>query len=141
MNDLITVRSRLKIFKEFGLQSLKSGRTMICLRALCMTLHQKMKFCIKDFFSECDQIRRKLRISSHLLKKSLMENFIFFCSVIKTDCLLTYPNWYQIYHIPTTQGEKKMLPNISLGLIRFCYLIFHWLKLTGKNGFTYSKFI
>ena len=38
---------------------------------------QKMKFSIKDFFSKCDQIQRKLRISSHLLKKSLMENFIF----------------------------------------------------------------
>ena len=41
---------------------------------------QKLKFSIKDFFSKCDQIRRKLRISSHLLKKSLMENFSF-CSV------------------------------------------------------------
>ena len=38
---------------------------------------QKMNFSIKDFFSKCDQIRRKLRIWSHLLKKSLMENFIF----------------------------------------------------------------
>ena len=37
-----------------------------------------MKFSIKDFFSKCDQIRRKLRIWSHLLKKSLMENLIFF---------------------------------------------------------------
>ena len=36
-----------------------------------------MKFSIKDFFSKCDQIRRKLRIWSHLLKKLLMENFIF----------------------------------------------------------------
>ena len=36
-----------------------------------------MKFSIKDLFSKCDQIRRKLRIWSHLLKKSLMENFIF----------------------------------------------------------------
>ena len=36
-----------------------------------------MKFSIKDFFSKCDQIRRKLGIWSHLLKKSLMENFIF----------------------------------------------------------------
>ena len=36
---------------------------------------QKMKFSIKDFFSKSDQIRRKL-----LLKKSLMENFIF-CAV------------------------------------------------------------
>ena len=39
-----------------------------------------MKFSIKDFFSKCDQIRRKLRIWSYLLNKSLMENFIF-CGV------------------------------------------------------------
>ena len=38
---------------------------------------QKIKFSIKDFFSKCDQIRRKLRFWSHLLKKSLMQNFIF----------------------------------------------------------------
>ena len=36
---------------------------------------------MKDFLSKCDQIRRKLRIWSHLLKKSFMENFIF-CAVI-----------------------------------------------------------
>ena len=36
-----------------------------------------MKFSIKDFFSKCDQIRKKLPIWSHLPKKSLMENFIF----------------------------------------------------------------
>ena len=41
---------------------------------------QKMNFSIKDFFSECDQIRKKLRIWSQLLKKFLMENFIF-CAV------------------------------------------------------------
>ena len=40
----------------------------------------KMKFSIKRFFSKCDQIRRKLRIWSHLLKKFLTENFIF-CAV------------------------------------------------------------
>ena len=40
-----------------------------------------MKFSIKDFFSKCDKIRKKLRIWSHLLKKSLMENFIF-CAVM-----------------------------------------------------------
>ena len=33
-----------------------------------------MKFSITDFFSKCDQIRRKF------LKKSAMENFIF-CAV------------------------------------------------------------
>ena len=36
---------------------------------------QNMKFCIKDFFSKCDQIRRILRIWSHFLKKFLTENF------------------------------------------------------------------
>ena len=36
-----------------------------------------MKFSGKDFFSKCDQIRSFLQIWSHLLKKSLMENFIF----------------------------------------------------------------
>ena len=39
-----------------------------------------MKFSIKESYSKCVQIRRKLRIWSHLLKKSLMENFIF-CAV------------------------------------------------------------
>ena len=39
-----------------------------------------MKFSTKDFFSRCDQIRRKLRIWSHLLKKVLMENLIV-CAV------------------------------------------------------------
>ena len=44
-------------------------------------LHKKMKFSIKDFFSKCDQIRGIFRIWSHLLKKSLMENLNFLCSV------------------------------------------------------------
>ena len=39
-----------------------------------------MKFSITDFFSKCDQIRRKLQIWSYLLKKSWIENFIF-CAV------------------------------------------------------------
>ena len=41
------------------------------------TKNEVMKFSIKDFFSKCDQIRSSLRIWSRLLKKSLMENFIF----------------------------------------------------------------
>ena len=41
---------------------------------------QKMEFSIKDFFSKCDQIRNFLWIWSHLLQKSLMDNFIF-CAV------------------------------------------------------------
>ena len=38
---------------------------------------QKMKFSIKDFFSKCDQMRSFLRIWPYLLKKYLMEIFIF----------------------------------------------------------------
>ena len=41
---------------------------------------EKMKFSIKGFFSKWDRICSFLQISSHLLKKSLMENFIF-CAV------------------------------------------------------------
>ena len=59
----------------------------------------KMKFSIKDFFSKCDQIRKKLQIWSHLLKKSLMENFIFVavictvgtCSNCSDATIIKYP--------------------------------------------------
>ena len=48
--------------------------------------HYTKKFSIKDFFSKCDQICRKLQTWSHLLKKSIIENFIF-CAVciVKTN--------------------------------------------------------
>ena len=58
---------------------------------------QKMNFTIKDFFSKCNQIRRKLRIWLHLLKKSLMENFIF-CAVFW---------WYNIYDDETSMICKS----------------------------------
>ena len=57
-----------------------------CVLILIMTLKllkliaQTVKFFIKDFFSKCALIRSFLRIWSHLLKKSLMGNFIF-CAV------------------------------------------------------------
>ena len=55
-------------------------RLLIVLISTGIDTEQKLKFSINGFFSKCDQIRRKLRIWSHLLKKSLMENFIF-CAV------------------------------------------------------------
>ena len=62
---------------------------------------QKMKFSIKDFFSKCDHIRSFLRIWSHLLKKSVMENFIF-CALILNgtyeDFLLWVIVWITNYH-------------------------------------------
>ena len=66
---------------------------------------QKMKFSIKDFFSKCDQIRRKLRICSHLLKKSLMENFIF-CAVLVDHYIKT------IKAIPALFCLKYVMKNI-----------------------------
>ena len=58
-----------------------------------------MKFSINDFFSKCDQIRRNLRIWSHLLNKFLMENFTF-CAVILSIFLFLYiyNAWYKLFN-------------------------------------------
>ena len=48
---------------------------------LSQTLHTKMKFPFKDFSSYSSF----LRICSHLLKKSLMENAIF-CAMVENTC-------------------------------------------------------
>ena len=58
---------------------------------------KKMKFSIKDLFCKCDRIRSFLQIWSHLLKKSLKENFIF-CAVlslvaIDKGCTYFYINY------------------------------------------------
>ena len=41
-----------------------------CFKVGNYSLHKKMKFDVKDFFIKFDQIRRKLPIWPHLLKKS-----------------------------------------------------------------------
>ena len=51
---------------------------------------QKMRFSIKDFFSKCDQVRSFLLIWPHLLKKSLMENFIFSAVLVYHKTLTVY---------------------------------------------------
>ena len=62
-----------------------------------MTSDMKQVHCTKvevshqGFFSKCDQIRKKLRIWSYLLKKSLMENFIFYAVVNENTQLLPCP--------------------------------------------------
>ena len=58
---------------------------------------QKMKFSINGFSSKSDQIRRKLRICSRLLEKSLMENFFFLYSVC---CLVSrYEELWLFYQL------------------------------------------
>ena len=66
-----------------------------------LTTAQKMIFSTKGFFSKCDQIRSFLRISSHLLKQSLMENFIF-CAVYpfgksKSKTMVESLRFYKIF--------------------------------------------
>ena len=65
-----------------------NGKISYAVRTQCLThTPQKMKFSIKDFFINCYESHRKLRFCSHLLKTSLMENFIF--------CAETYPlRWF-----------------------------------------------
>ena len=82
-----------------------------------MPLQKKMKFSIKDFFSKCDQIRRKIRIWSHLLKNSLMENFSFLCSV--SICFETKPMTTLSSHFNRAQTidgwwREKLMVSISI---------------------------
>ena len=83
-----------------------------------------MKFSFQDFFSKCDQIRMKLRIWLHLLKKSLMENFIF-CTV-KIRSALTGILYKQVCFHPQAQicliefiaKNTVISPNFLVG--KFC---------------------
>ena len=83
---------------------------------------QKINFSNKDFLSKCDQIRSFLRVWSHLLKKSIMENFIF-CVVMRTSFSIL---------------EKKIRKNKSSPLKRirksnsFPRLLFPMTQKTGK---------
>ena len=67
------------MFQAFPGKCLLSELKLHCFDLVVRTIRtaRKMKFSIKNFFSKCDQIRRKLWTGSHLLKKSLVENFIF----------------------------------------------------------------
>ena len=75
---------------------------------------QNMKFSIKDFFSKYKQIRSLLRIWSHLLKKSLIENFIF-CAVIFE--IGVFESWVCI--VPETCHLKKKLNKLFQLLLAF----------------------
>ena len=62
-----------------------------------------MRFSIKNFFSKCDQIRSFLWIWSHLLKKSLMGNFIFFVQHY------THSKWSHIIVLKVKRSLKYQL--------------------------------
>ena len=81
-----------------------------------------MKFSIKDFFSKCDQIRRKLRIWSHLLKKSFMGNFIFCAVTDYKKKLFKNTDWMKIslfarvFHVILKNLCKKRVKNHFLAI-------------------------
>ena len=76
-----------------------------------------MKSSIKDFYCKRDQIRSFLRIWSHLLKKSLMENFIFSAMWTQYFPLQTYLFlWKQNYcFISEFLKLKTLSGNVSSG--------------------------
>ena len=76
-----------------------------------------MKFFIMDFFSKCDKIRKKLRIWSHLRKKSLMENFIF-CAVEPYNFSFNNRSSNQLY-LTELLGFLT-----SLGMLNLLHLIY-----------------
>ena len=90
-----------------------------------------MKFSIKDFFSKCDQIRRKLRIWSHLLKKSSMENFIF-CAVsssyIDINFSLLEHVYSEVYSEPRQISEMEHLIKIVNDFLHPCKSNEHFLS-------------
>ena len=79
----------------------------LCWSLFLITLQvsQKIMFSIKDFFSKFDQICNFLRIWSYLLKKSLMENFIFCeaCNAVKKRLQhRCFPVKFEKFHWPCT---------------------------------------
>ena len=106
-----------------------SSFTAVCFGLLTKAMNpnttQKAKFSIKNFFSKCDQIRWKVRIWSHLLKKSLMENFIF--------CTVKYEN-YEDFRVPLTRKSKKT------ACVHFllCAYNMHPQKLDKRSNFSYA---
>ena len=75
---------------------------------MVVSLYEKMKFSNKDFFRKCYQIRGKLRIWTHLLKKSLMENFIF-CAVSVFDSVTVIVAWFPFVWLFFSYPESRTL--------------------------------
>ena len=69
-------------FSVFKRRKKTSGMNWVNQHFQQLPLHKKMKFSIKEFFSTCDQIRRKLRIWS-FTKESLNGTLHFLCSLLQ----------------------------------------------------------
>ena len=85
---------------------------------------QKMKFSITVFFSKCDQIHNFLWIWSHLLKKFLIENFIF-CAMI----VLHFSQCCSIFKGLCFEISTKLYFNYILQFS--CCSLFFWARSYG----------
>ena len=95
----------------------------------------KTEVFIKDLFSKCDQICRKLQIWSQLLKKSLMENFSFCAVEIKYFGDFTFKMCQIKFHIQ----KEKMLGGIYRIKIYKSKLLFFVFSRT-KHYWLFSHF-
>ena len=89
----------------------------LSMNALALTA-QTMTFSIKDFFSKCDQMRRKLRIWSHLLKKFLMKFLIFYAVIIyylSSCCVRDVPLTWKFANF-----FHELLPSFPYFLLSLC---------------------
>ena len=66
------------VFEYKSATNMFSKKNLIPKSFLINLTKQEIKFSIMDFFNKSDQIHSFLRIWSHLLLKTLMENFTFF---------------------------------------------------------------
>ena len=82
-----------------------------------------MTFSIKDFFNKWDQICSFLCIWSHLLKKSLMENFIF-CVVEGVFRVLSNVCLRRLFceEIPSQMHDKVLNTPLRLFFLSFMEL-------------------
>ena len=96
----------------------------------------KMKFFIKDFFSKYDQIRSFLRIWSYLLKKSLMENFIF-CTKSGLNLLVTLTIWHPLQK--RSEGpckyvrQRALQQSLTAKNLNYCCKALHFRCFLGSS--------
>ena len=84
---------------------------------------QKVKLFIKDFCSKCDQFRSFLRIWSHLLEKSLMENFIF-CAVYVQQWGPALMKFFRFNAVVKLKNMLHMKKNENINCCILCCYMF-----------------
>ena len=104
---------------------------------------QKGKFSMKNFFSKCDQIRRKLRIWSHLLKKSLVTNFIF-CAAMSMSHHVNEEHILKVALLGTLTHDKavdtwEIVLNLYVEFSNLCNVLENVLLFSNLKNFPWYE--